>query len=154
MGIPKRFPLPTSFRKKLSPRLEIGFPSIKIIVRPLYTVMVISVAIKGCRRPFVTSTPLIRPKPVPMASDRNMATPTGMPPAIKLAQNAVVNASTEPTERSIPPVSITQVIPKAIKPLMDDCRSNDKKLLTVRNSGLITPITRTRRTRAIRAPRS
>ncbi len=153
-GMPKIFPFPTSFKKKLSPRLEIGLPSMKIMVRPRYTVIVIRVAINGWSRPLVTRRPLIRPNPVPITSARSMARPTGIPFVIKLAQNAVVKASTEPTERSIPPVSMTQVMPNAINPLIDDCRSSDKKLLTVRNSGLMMLIITARRTSAINAPNS
>ena len=153
-GIPRTLPLPINFRRALFPRPEIGFPFMKIMVMPRNAVMVISVAMKGCRRPLVTSVPLIMPKQVPMASVRSIAIPTGMPPLIKVAQNAMVRASTDPTDRSMPPVRMTQVMPNAMKPLMEDCLTSDMKLSIVRNCGLMALITITRRISAISAPRS
>ncbi len=70
------------------------------------------------------------------------------------AQNTEVSASTEPTERSIPPVKITPVIPKAIKPLTDDCFKSESKLLIFLKSGLTTLNTINRKIRAISEPKS
>ena len=126
----------------------------KIIVNPLNTVIVINVAINGCKRPFVTNIPLIIPNNTPNTNATIIAIATGVPLAIKLAQIAVVSANTEPTDKSIPPVNITQVIPNAISPFIEDCLSKDKKFFTVLNSGLIILITATKRINAITAPKS
>ena len=126
----------------------------KIIVNPLNTVIVINVAMNGCKRPFVTNTPLIIPNTTPNTNATIIAIATGVPLAIKLAHIAVVRANTEPTDKSIPPVKITQVIPKAISPFIEDCLSNDKKFFTVLNSGLMILITATKRIKAITAPKS
>ena len=108
-------------------------PFMKIMVMPRKAVIVISVAMKGCRRPFVTRMPLSVPNAVPMINARSIASPAGMPPLIKEAQKAVVSASTEPTDRSMPPVRMTHVIPNAIKPLIEDCLTSDMKLSNVLN---------------------
>ena len=76
-------PFPTNFNKKLFPKPEIGFPSMKIIVIPLNTVIVIRVAMNGCNLPFVTRSPLITPQPTPIANANNIARPTGTPDLIK-----------------------------------------------------------------------
>jgi hypothetical protein len=41
---------------------------------------------------------------------------------------ALDNASVDPTDKSIPPVKITNVMPNAIKPLMDTCLNKLNKL--------------------------
>ena len=51
-----------------------------------------------------------------------------MPPLMKLAITALESASVLPTERSMPPVRMTKVIPKEISALMETWRSRFFKL--------------------------
>ena len=125
-----------------------------IMVRPRYTVMVMRVAINGCRRPLVTITPLITPMVQPRTSARIMASPAGTPAEIIPAHRAVLRASTEPTDKSMASVSMTKVMPKAMSPLMEDWRSRDRKLAPVRKLGLAMLIPATSRMRAMSAPKS
>ena len=114
--------------------------------------MVIRVAMKGCRRPLVTSVPLTQPRPVPSASAASMAR-TGFTPAfISIAQTRELTASVEPTERSMPPVRMTAVMPKAMRPLTDACRSSFMKLPIVRKSGLMIASASTTRMSVSSAP--
>ena len=114
--------------------------------------MVIRVAMNACSLPFVTRSPLTAPSTVPIARARSMAAPAGTPLEIMPAQSTVLKARTEPTDRSMASVRMTQVMPKAISPLIEDWRSRDKKLLPVRNSGLMILIPATSSTSAIKAP--
>ena len=125
-----------------------------IMVRPRYTVMVIRVAIKGCRRPLVTITPLITPMAHPRTSARIMARPAGTPAVIIPAHRAVLRASTEPTDKSMASVRMTKVMPKAMSPLMEDWRSRDRKLAPVRKLGLAMLMPAISRIRAMSAPKS
>ena len=45
-----------------------------------------------------------------------------------MAQTTVQIAISEPTERSMPPVMITAVMPVAIRPVIDTCRSTSSRL--------------------------
>ena len=46
----------------------------------------------------------------------------GLSPVTKVAATMEENANTDPTDRSIPPVRITRVMPMARMPLIDVCR--------------------------------
>ena len=94
-------------------------PLVYTRVKPRNTVMVARVAMKGATRPMVTIRPLIAPKPVPMRQATTIPTVGFMPPTMKLPIKALARAKMEPTERSIPPVKITKVIPKEIRALIE-----------------------------------
>ena len=53
----------------------------------------------------------------------------------KLAPTMPPNARTDPTDRSIPPVRITNVIPMARSPFTEVCRSTFSRLRTFRKMG-------------------
>jgi hypothetical protein len=78
------------------------------------------VAISGGIRPLVMNTPLTTPHPVPVAMPA--AAPSAMTPqparappcaAITLAATTPEKTRTDPTERSMPPVTMTKVMPTA-----------------------------------------
>ena len=50
------------------------------------------------------------------------------PETMRIATNALDKAKVEPTDKSIPPVKITKVIPNAINPLIDTCLNKLNKL--------------------------
>ena len=56
-------------------------------------------------------------------------------PLAVAAQTIPVKATIEPTDRSIPAVRITNVIPTARMPMIDTCRSTFMTLRSVRNPG-------------------
>jgi len=69
---------------------------------------------------FATTKPFIKPKSVPMASGRSSII-KGFSVKLKYADITVTMEQTAPTDRSIPPVSITMVIATAIRPIMEFC---------------------------------
>jgi hypothetical protein len=83
---------------------------------PRTAVIIASVTMNGGSRTFATSAPLARPRsvvaPTPASTDGSAPMPDNaavMTPAA---------ATSAPTERSIPPVRITNVIPSATSPGM------------------------------------
>jgi hypothetical protein len=73
-----------------------------------------SVTMKGCSRKRSIRKPCNAPKAVPIASTKG-STANGLQPwrCTSDAETMVVNAITEPTERSMPPARITKVMPTA-----------------------------------------
>ena len=82
-------------------------------------VIVANVAMNGATRPKVTAKPLMVPKRIPTIAAAKIAATGLRPPTMKSAINALDKARMEPTDKSIPPVKMTKVIPKAIKALME-----------------------------------
>jgi len=76
-----------------------------------------SVTTKGAILPLVINTPFIKPIPPPtrIAATEAMNTPI---PLFFIKPAAIIpdKAKMEPTERSMPPVRMTKVIPTAIMP--------------------------------------
>ncbi len=64
-----------------------------------------------------------------------------MPPTISPAASVPASAITEPTERSMPPVRITYVIPTAMMALIETWRPTFSMLLTDRKLLLAKAIT-------------
>ncbi|MNN61995.1 hypothetical protein D3C81_1772610 [compost metagenome] len=65
--------------------------------------------------------PLIKPAIYPTAAPVSMANTGGMPALVSMTEITPDSASVDPTERSIPPVRITKVIPAARIAVMEDC---------------------------------
>ena len=77
-----------------------------------------SVTISDGTLAMATSTPLTMPQAMPLriaATSPAAATPIPLPPiaSISLAATTDANTRTEPTERSMPEVMITNVMPRA-----------------------------------------
>ncbi len=82
--------------------------------------IVASVVINDCNRSLVETTPLMSPAAVPIA--RTVSNVSGTPKSyciIVTADATAQRASTAPTERSIPPVMMTSVIPIAMMPFSE-----------------------------------
>src|SRR3954454_19555561 len=119
-GIPRNQAVPS--HAKFSPRFEIGKPFVHNMVKPLAIVSIASVATNGGTLNFVIAQPLNQPSTEP-ASEPATIEPRMVKPTYKLEEGismpffnkpAVIaphNASIEPTERSIPAVRTTKVIP-------------------------------------------
>ena len=67
----------------------------------------------GCTSKYCTSTPTIRPIAAPPRIISGTTTIAGSPSASSFAHRMPVNAMTDPTDRSMPPVRITNVMPTA-----------------------------------------
>ncbi len=107
-------------------------------VRPRPTLSMPSVATKGGTASRATSTPLIEPSAVPVATPARMPTSGwwALMPVTRLPATIPEMASSEPTERSMPPQSTTKVIPMARMPLMEVCRRTLAQLPQVRKNSL------------------
>ena len=80
-----------------------------------------------------TINPSITPQSVPIARPAMTAITYPKPLLIRPAQSVPERAMTEPTERSMPPVIMTKVIPKATMAVVEMDRSMVRKLRYVRN---------------------
>jgi hypothetical protein len=103
--------------------------------------MVANVTIKGWRFQWAMIKPLAIPINNPMVKAPATATIMGCPEPIKYAPIAPENAKVDPTDKSIPPVRITNVIPAAMIALIEVCRSTLNMLDPVRNRSLNNDIT-------------
>ena len=72
-----------------------------------------SEAMNGCTSKNCTSTAISSPIPAPLRIITGMTTPVGTPSLSSRAHMMPVNARTDPTDRSMPPVRITKVMPTA-----------------------------------------
>ena len=80
--------------------------------------MVARVTINGASFPLVIKSPFIKPRANPRARVITIAMPVFMPFCKSPAKIAEVKAKVDPTDRSIPPVRITKVIPSAMNPFI------------------------------------
>jgi hypothetical protein len=76
--------------------------------------------------------PMRTPTPIPANSGRIRAFPS---PGASPATITPVKPTTEPTDRSMPAVIITYVMPIAMNPMIDDCRTTFVRLSTSRKFG-------------------
>ena len=72
----------------------------------------------GVIRSPAIAPPLSRPTKAPVATMAATATAAGWPCWISWAPTTLASAMTEPTERSMPPLTMISVIPKAPMPTM------------------------------------
>ena len=79
--------------------------------------IVASVAMNGGRLPRVISKPENVPHSAPTPSAATIATGIGMPFAFDIHPMTIMDtARTDPTDRSMPPMTITAVMPSAMMP--------------------------------------
>ena len=95
-----------------------------------------SVTMNGGRPPQLISAPLARPQAVPAASASVNATGSGCPPWSAVPRTTPASATIDPTERSMPPDRITNVIPTATIALMLVCSTTLTRFETVRKCGV------------------
>ena len=112
---PNIWPVPTSSTSFVG-TLRTSIPPVMMRASPRDMPRVPSVTTKGGTRASVISSPLIKPQASPPASattSPRMITPQPLPPtaSIALAETTPANTSTDPTDRSIPAVMITNVAP-------------------------------------------
>ena len=139
VGMPNGRPIPNQPNRSalsVNPVLT-GLPLVYTMVTPRSSSIITSVAINACTRPFATITPVTAPMAAPSA--RAAATATSALTSIPTieAATAPVSASKEPTDRSIPEVRITSVMPTAMMAFTDVCWRMLNRLLTVKKLGLM-----------------
>ena len=104
---------------------------------PRATLIMPSVAMKGGSRPqrdqrARSASPQRRPRPEP---GQRAPAACGQPACSALASTTPESATSEPTERSMPPERITNVMPTAITALMEVCSITLSRFETVRKCG-------------------
>lgn len=118
IGIPRKSPLPRNLNPELNP--DIGIPSVNPSVKLLAIAIIASVTMKGCILPFDIIIPFI----VPIAAPTNKPTiipSIGFPALTILDIITALSANVDPTDKSIPPVIITSVIPNPIIDIIEVC---------------------------------
>ncbi|CAM3663150.1 hypothetical protein ISCU110981_12810 [Isoptericola cucumis] len=84
---------------------------------PRATVIIASVMTNDCTRSQAVPAPLTKPNAAPMSMDAGMMAATGQFISVSSMADAVEpTAITAPTDRSIPPLMITSVMPTARMP--------------------------------------
>ena len=101
--------------------------------RPM--VSVTSVATKGTRPTRAMRKALTQPHAVPATTPAPMATSMGTPCCRSMPMTAPVMYIVAPTERSMPPVSSTMVMPTATRPTKADVLTMLEKLVNVAKRG-------------------
>ena len=90
------------------------WPEVITLARPRPASIIINVVMNGWSPRIETSAPLMQPMARPMSSERRMTIQTLTPADSSCIAAAPATAMTEPTDRSIPAVEITSVMPVAI----------------------------------------
>src|SRR5438132_8334626 len=93
------------------------------------------------------------PAPAPTTRPASSPTATGAPPFKRPAMTAPARARIEPTERSMPAVRITNVIPAAMMALTDTWRATLSRFSGVRNAGDNSASATTSPTKAMERPK-
>ena len=102
---------------------------------PRTSSIVPSVMMNGTTRRPVTRTPFITPHAAPAAIAPAAATSGHDPPRSSWAMTTVLRAITDPTDRSIPPATITIVMPSAATHTMAAWRAISSRLAALKNCG-------------------
>ncbi len=97
-------------------RLKIGVPFVISRAAPLADVMTAIVTIKSGRLHRVISEPASVPNVTPISAARTAAAGIGTPACSRSATETPESATTDPTERSMPPTMTTNVMPIAMMP--------------------------------------
>lgn len=133
-GIPNTYPPP--IKPKFNGNPYIGLPPVTTMVRPLAILIVASVAINGGVLILLVikkllNSPIKPPRSIPAVIETIML----MPCFNKMATNTEDSASVDPTDKSIPPEIITQVIPTATIAMIDTCLNTFKIFEAVKKYG-------------------
>ena len=128
--------------RNVSSKPEIGRPSAHIRASPRATLIMPRVAMNGGRRPIVTIAPFTSPQSAALVSASVTASGNPAPDCKALARTTPERASTEPTERSMPPDMIANVIPAATIALIALCSRTFSRFETVRKCGVSTQSTK------------
>ena len=125
-----------------------------VIVTPRAMTSMPRVMMNGCRRPFVMPSPFSAPTSAPAASAASTASGQTTPAAMSEASVIAAKPTIDPTDRSIPAVRMTNVMPTPMIPTMDAWRATLARLLIVRKAGDSKAPTTTSTSRATQDPDS
>ena len=114
-GIPNRLPVPMKL-KASCPRTPCRSAPPRINAVPRTTLSIASVTMIGGSSRQATSAPLTRPTSSPAPSAVASEAGKGQPASSEKTATSPASASTGPTDRSMPPVMITKVMPTAMMP--------------------------------------
>ena len=144
-GMPITSPLPNQ-RTPSRLNSETGVLSLNHRARPRAIVNIASVAMNGTTRPKAIAPALMPPSRMPMASAPRMN--ATLPESASWPPATAAAATIEPTERSMPPVAITNVMPIASTPTTEAWRRTLSMLSEVRkvSGSRIAPTIRIRAT--------
>ena len=134
MGIWKISPVAKNRNDGENP--EMGLPFEYNRAAPRATLIIPRVEIKGGSLPNVIKRPFTKPQPSPTANPLIMAIGMGSPVCKTLASTTPEKAKIDPTERSIPAVMITKVIPTAMIALIAVCWAIFSKIEIVKKYGV------------------
>ncbi len=95
-----------------------------------------SVTTNGCDGLHAASVPLSAPNAAPTAMPTRMAMGAGIASRISNAATTAARLMRDPTERSMPPETISRVMPQATIASTLDCRRTFLRLPTVRKTSL------------------
>ena len=113
-----------------------GLPFVIVIVTPRAMTSMPRVMMNGCRRPFVMPSPFSAPTSAPAASAASTASGQTTPRGHERGAALIAAKPTiDPTDRSIPAVRMTNVMPTPMIPTMDAWRATLARLLIVRKAG-------------------
>src|SRR5256884_1152430 len=127
-----------------------GRPPVYINASPRPTYIIARVMIKGGMPPRLMPRPLVSPAAVPIPSPTTIN--AIMPKRWKDATKTTTSPTIDPTERSMPAVMITKVMPRAMMPVMEICLSTFKIFVGRRNTGERNAATKTSVRNAMRTP--
>ncbi len=156
IGTPSSRPLPRMLNT--SGNSQIGRPSVYTNAMPRHTVINASVTMKGVMLYRVMRAPATAPDNAPAVSPTRTASGNETVIGSCSFSTSVVrmpaSARSEPTDKSIPPVRITNVIPAAIIAVMETCKETLRRLSVVRKYGERNEKTRSSTTNAMPIPSS
>ena len=103
---------------------------------PWMKIIMPNVTTNGCDGLQAASVPLTAPIPTPTAMPASTASGIGMPSRMSNAATTAVRLISDPTDRSIPPDTISMVMPQATIASTLDCSNTLRRLPTVRKTSL------------------
>src|SRR5271165_1485881 len=116
-GIPTTYPVPNQTNAFWNSDTDL--PPVSIYAPPRVAIIIPNVAMKGGIRQLAMTIPFIQPQMAPTRMAPRTATGIGTLECNNKPTTTPEIATIEPTERSIPPEMITNVIPIAMMMLID-----------------------------------
>src|SRR5580704_2468639 len=133
-------PLPMNTKRSGKPPIEL--PPFMVKARPWLIWPTTSVVMKAGTASLDTIRPLNRPRRTPVSMPTAMLAGRSIPASIRMPLIIGQNASRPARDRSIPLMTMTNVIPTAQMPVMDDCLTTLSRFDRSRKCGTCEPSSR------------
>ena len=115
--------------------METFIPPLTVLANPRAKTIIDSVAINGWMPKLAVNRPAVLPQAAPMIRHRGTANQGDQPQWIDIIEKqTATKANTLPTDRSIPPAIITNVMPQARIPYTEACRKVAVWVSTLKNA--------------------